>query len=95
MAFYPSPAGATEALVPDSAWAEIEAANPALQSLAPDVEALLVCRLRGRSHSYIVPVDACYELVGRVRRHWRGFDGGEEAWREIDDFFASVDRRAA
>jgi hypothetical protein len=95
LAFYPSPAGAAEAEVSASAWEEIEAANPVLESLAPDVEALLVCRLRGQSQSYIVPVDACYELVGRVRQHWHGFDGGEEAWREIEGFFASVERKAA
>ena len=29
---------------------------------------------------YIVPIDACYEFVGRIRRCWKGFDGGEEAW---------------
>ena len=28
---------------------------------------------------HLVPVDACYELVGRLRRVWRGFDGGQEA----------------
>ena len=38
--------------------------------------------------SWIVPVDACYELVGRIRRHWKGFEGGQEAWLKIDAFFA-------
>jgi hypothetical protein len=28
--------------------------------------------------------------VGRIRRTWKGFHGGEEARREIDAFFASV-----
>ena len=26
-----------------------------------------------------MPIDACYELVGHLRRLWRGFDGGREA----------------
>lgn len=26
---------------------------------------------------YIVPIDACYELVGHLRRLWRGFGGGD------------------
>jgi len=39
---------------------------------------------------YIVPIDACYELVGRIRRCWKGFDGGEDAWNEIDGFFADL-----
>ena len=63
-------------------------------SLAPDVEALLV---RGRARRsgfecFLVPIDACYELTGVVRRRWRGFDGGEEAWRDIDAFFAAAAR---
>ena len=28
----------------------------------------------------LVPIDACYRLVGLVKLHWRGFDGGSEAW---------------
>ena len=39
------------------------------------------------------PVDACYELVGRVRRHGKGFSGADEAWSEIETFFATVRRR--
>jgi hypothetical protein len=41
-----------------------------------------------------VPIDACYELVGRMRRVWKGFDGGEEAWSEIESFFALVRERS-
>jgi hypothetical protein len=61
-------------------------ATPELATLEPEVEALLV----SRRESWIVPVDACYELVGRIKRTWRGFDGGSEAWREIDGFFAGL-----
>src|SRR5262249_57742651 len=61
-----------------------------LTTLAADVEALLVrsVQRRGGFECYIVPIDACYELVGRIRRRWKGFDGGEDAWTEIDAFFA-------
>lgn len=79
--FYPSPAGATE-----SALEWDEAAAPELASLEPDVEALLV----RRDEAWIVPVDACYELVGRIRKSWRGFDGGSEARNEIDAFFEGL-----
>ena len=34
-----------------------------------------------------MPIDACYRLVGLVRLHWKGFDGGTEAWQAIDGFF--------
>ena len=93
LAFYPSPAGATESTLPLEAWDEIVAALPVLATLEPDVEALLVCRRRERMESWIVPVDACYELVGRLRRSWKGFEGGAEAWSEIDAFFAGLEER--
>jgi Family of unknown function (DUF5947) len=93
-AFYPSPAGATESLLPPDTWAEILAANPAFAGIAPDVEALLVHRQPERCECYLVPIDACYQLVGLVRLHWKGFDGGQEAWREIDAFFAGLRARS-
>ena len=91
--FYPSPAGATESLLPLETWAEVVDANPALAALAPDVEALLVYKRPAGFELYVVPIDACYELVGTVRRHWRGFHGGEEAWQAIDAFFARLAAR--
>ena len=95
VAFYPSPAGATESLLDLAAWEELAAQNPTLAELEPDVEALLVHAGRGQGFDcYLVPINACYELVGRVRQTWRGFDGGEEAWREIDGFFAALRERS-
>ncbi len=41
-----------------------------------------------------MPIDACYELAGRMRLHWRGFDGGAEARASIDAFLADVRERA-
>lgn len=90
LAFYPSPAGATESVLPVESWDEAVSAQPLLADMEPDVEALLVCTARGWAEAWIVPIDACYELVGRIRRHWRGFDGGADAWEEIDAFFASA-----
>ena len=37
-----------------------------------------------------MPIDVCYELVGRLRMHWTGFDGGAEARQTSTDFFARV-----
>ncbi|MGB7951469.1 MAG: DUF5947 family protein [Candidatus Binatia bacterium] len=94
--FYPGPAGATESLLSLETWEELAGANPLLATLAADVEALLVRNVqrRGGFECYIVPIDSCYELVGRIRRRWKGFDGGEEAWQEIDAFFADVRSRS-
>jgi hypothetical protein len=41
-----------------------------------------------------VPVDRCYELVGTLRRLWRGFDGGSEVRQQLDAFFSAVRARA-
>ena len=86
-ALYPGPAGPTESLLGLEAWQEIAARNPAIARMQPDVEALLVNRVRASRDHYLVPIDRCYELAGLIRMHWRGFSGGEEVWREIDGFF--------
>ena len=94
-AFYPGPAGATESLLSLDAWATVVEAHPALASVVPDVEALLVRTDRGGgAECFLVPIDACYELVGRLRQLWRGFDGGSEARQALDDFFDGVRQRA-
>jgi hypothetical protein len=63
--------------------------------LRPDVEAVIV-RVGGDAGAecFIVPIDACYELVGELRRCWRGFDGGAEAHAALDSFFSRVRERA-
>jgi Family of unknown function (DUF5947) len=93
-AFYPSPAGATESLLPLDAWDRLVADNDELGSMEPDVEALLVRRDAGHSDAFIVPIDACYELVGELRRLWKGFDGGTEAREAMDAFFDRLRERA-
>ena len=92
--FYPSPAGATESLLPLDTWAEVMHDHPAFTDVAPDVEALLLRQRGMRFEGYLVPIDACYELAGLVKLHWRGFDGGDEARRSIDDFFDRLRSRS-
>jgi Family of unknown function (DUF5947) len=97
VAFYPGPAGATESELPLDAWPRIVEADPRLGGLRADVEALLVRRSdrdgAGLS-AHLVPIDRCYELVGRLRTLWRGFDGGHEARAAIEGFFADVESRS-
>jgi hypothetical protein len=92
-AFYPSPAGAVESLLPLEAWHALVAENPVLGGLEPDVEALLVNRVGGQE-CYRVPIDECYRLVGLIRAHWRGLSGGTEVWGQIGRFFAGLNARA-
>ncbi|TJZ44655.1 hypothetical protein FCH28_29230 [Streptomyces piniterrae] len=94
VALYPSPAGATESELDPAAWQSVLGASRLAGLLEPDVEALLLRRSEGRIDCYLVPVDLCYELVGRMRQLWQGFDGGAEARAALADFFAGIDRRA-
>src|SRR4029077_17768134 len=55
MAYYPSPAGATESLLPLDAWEVLVSQNPPLQKLQPDVEALLANRAGNARDYFIAP----------------------------------------
>ena len=101
VAFYPSPGGATESELSMDAWQDVVADNPVLEDVRPDVEAVLVRSDRGAGAGadgppacWVTPVDRCYELVGRLRLSWRGFDGGQEARAALQAFFADVDGRS-
>lgn len=95
VAFYPSPAGATESLLEIDSWRSLAERTPLVDDLAPDVEALLVHAPRGGTfESYLVPITDGYELTGLVRQRWRGFDGGEDVHRAIAGFFSSLRARS-
>lgn len=99
LALYPSPAGATESLLTLGAWEEIAEQNPLLKELRPDVEALLVNRVRrgretGAAEYFIAPIDECYRLTGLIRARWRGLSGGAEVWEKIEQFFAGLRDRS-
>lgn len=103
VAFYPGPAGATESELDLQSWQELCAADPRVDTLADDTEALLVrvpptdtenAARDQRLACYLLPIDACYEFVGRLRMLWRGFDGGQDAHRYIDEFFETVAHRS-
>jgi hypothetical protein len=92
--FYPSPAGVTECTLDLAAWARLGQAHPLLSSPEDDVEAVLVNRAETGIECFVVPVDVCYELAGRMRMLWQGFDGGAEARQSIAEFLDSVRSRA-
>jgi hypothetical protein len=97
-ACYPGPAGTVESRLPLSTWAEMARTNPQIATLKPDIEALVIHRQvgeHGASHAgYVVPIDACHELLGRLRSRWQGIEGGDEAWREVEAFFFEVRARS-
>ncbi|MGW2050132.1 DUF5947 family protein [Streptomyces sp. NPDC001858] len=94
VALYPSPAGATESQLEPAVWTEVLGGSRLAELLEADVEALLLRRTEGRIECHLVPIDICYELVGRMRLLWQGFDGGAEARAALDAFFDEVGRRA-
>jgi hypothetical protein len=93
-AMYPSPAGATESLLPLTAWASIVRQNPALCEMQQDVEALLINRVGDKRDYFLAPIDKCFQLVGTIRLHWHGLSGGEEVWQAIDEFFDRLNSNA-
>ena len=93
-AFYPSPAGATESTLNLEKWDRLSSAHPLLRAAAADTEAILICRGEHGVEYFLVPIDACYELAGRMRLHWRGFDGGTEARTSIAEFLSGVRSRS-
>jgi hypothetical protein len=92
--FYPSPAGVTECRLDLRLWQQLVTDYPLLGAGEDDVEAALISRSDDRVEYYLVPVDACYELAGRMRLRWHGFDGGSEGRECIATFLAGVRSRA-
>lgn len=97
VAFYPGPAGATESELDLESWNDLRAADHRVETLADDTEALLVRVPQdgtGAPVCHLLPIDACYEFVGRLRMLWRGFDGGQDAHRYMNEFFDTVAERS-
>jgi hypothetical protein len=76
------------------AWDRVVGAEPGLAAMRADVEALRVRAVGQDVEAFIVPIDVCYELVGHLRTLWRGFDGGQDVRRRLDEFFAQVRARS-
>jgi hypothetical protein len=93
VAFYPSPAGATESELDLDAWTELVSANPVLRGLEADAEALLVNRIADPPEHAIVPIDECYRLVGLIKVSWEGISGGPGPEQAIESFFAELRAR--
>lgn len=91
VAIYPGAAGPTESELPLEAWDTLVGRSALLQAIQPDIEALLVYGKRGKAlQPFLVPIDVCYELVALVRRHWKGFDGGQTFRDELDRFLGEL-----
>jgi Family of unknown function (DUF5947) len=94
VAFYPSPAGATESELSLDAWQELVARNPVLAELESDAEALVVNRLSDPHQHVIAPIDDCYGLVGLIKSRWEGISGGSALQEAVPAFFEAMRTRS-
>ncbi|MGI8712895.1 MAG: DUF5947 family protein [Solirubrobacteraceae bacterium] len=94
VAFYPSPAGATESELALETWQALVDVNPVLEQLDADAEALVVNRMSKPYQYAILPIDQCYGLVGLIKSKWEGISGGSAIERAVPEFFAAVRARA-
>ncbi len=94
VAFYPSPAGATESELSLEAWETLVGLNPVLAELDPDAEALVVNRLSDPHQHVIAPIDDCYALVGLIKSRWEGISGGSALNQAVPEFFEAMRSRA-
>jgi Fe-S cluster biogenesis protein NfuA/nitrite reductase/ring-hydroxylating ferredoxin subunit len=90
VALYPSPAGATESELDLGAWDALCAANPVLDRLEPDAEALVIDRTTPDRVYAIVPVDQAYKLVGLVKERWEGISGGRGVQEAVAEYFETL-----
>jgi hypothetical protein len=95
VAFYPSPAGATESELDLVSWEALVNRNPVLADLEADAEALVVNRLAQPAQYAIAPIDDCYRLVGLIKARWEGISGGSALEQALPDFFAALQARAS
>lgn len=84
---YPSPAGATECELDLVAWQHLVSANPVLEDLDPDAEALIVNRMATPHVHAIAPLDDCYRLVGIIKSTWEGINGGAAMEAAVQSYF--------
>jgi hypothetical protein len=87
---YPSPAGATECELDLEAWGRLVAANPVLEDLDPDAEALIVNRLVDPHLYVIAPLDDCFRLVGIIKATWEGISGGRAMEEAVARYFGDL-----
>lgn len=94
VAFYPSPAGATEKEIDAGVFSELEERNPRVRELDVESEVLIVDRLGEQMRSAIAPTDEAYRLVGLVKANWRGISGGPVLQDAVDGFFEGLREKA-
>ena len=94
VALYPSPAGATESELELTAWDALREANPVLEQLEPDAEALIVNRTPASPSTRSCPSTTATGMVGLVKSRWEGITGGRGVDEAIAEFFDGMREKA-
>ena len=94
VAMYPSPAGATESELHFESWSRMLLLNPALNTLEPDIEGLIVNRMSDPPAYAIAPIDTCYALTGTIKASWEGISGGGAVELAVAGFFEQLREKA-
>ncbi len=94
IAFYPSPAGATESELYLESWSTLKQKNPILNDMEADLEGFMINRLDQPHEHFIVPIDYCYKLIGLIRVTWQGMHGGKEMQESVSQFFNELKEKA-
>lgn len=95
VAFRPDRSGVSETAVSLECWDDLLSRVPALRAVEPDVEGVLFRLVDDDIDCYVVPVDQCYQLASRVRRRWRGPDGGPGVAEAIAHFWSTLEQQIA
>ena len=93
VAHYPSPLGTTDWEIDAASWTAVCDRHPVLDSLEPEVQALLVDTAWGAHEHWLAPLDDCFRLVAIVRREWTGLSGGGTVWPAVARFFGALTER--
>jgi hypothetical protein len=94
VAYYPSPAGATESELYLKFWSRLKQNNPVLGDMEADLEGFMINRLDQPHEHFIVPIDCCYKLIGLIRVTWQGMHGGKEMQNSVRQFFNELKEKA-
>ncbi len=95
VAFYPSPAGATESELSLEAWDALVDATRCSSELDPDARGAGRQPARRSPQYVIAPIDDCYRLVGLIKSRWEGISGGAALEQAVPEFFAALQARAS
>jgi len=79
---------------PTPGWGMLHDDVEALAGNACPIEITPIRNSTPQPSANLVPIDACYEFVGRLRMLWHGFDGGHEVREFVDEFFERIKARS-